>query len=186
MSQISQVARIVGRREALRCLGMGVLGAASIAVLGACGTEQEPSAGPSVPAQALSAFLQGSWAISFPLDGERDPFTVEVSDGTWQVPDGPMSDEQRGGSGTWAYAGGTLQIVNWKGDQSQGTATGVPQEVEASAVPSTLSWTWKGTADSSTDDDLSFGLAWDQGSSTMTITATDANGEPLVIEAVRS
>lgn len=186
MGQISALTRVLGRREALRCLALGVAGAAGAALLVACGSDPDSTPGPSVTAQALGAFLQGSWAVSFPLDGEREPFTVEVTDGTWQVPDGPMSDEQTGGSGTWAYAGGTLQIVNWKGDQSQGTATGVPQEVEASAVPSTLSWTWRGTADSTTDDDLSFGLAWDQGSSTMTITATDANGEPLVIEAVRS
>lgn len=186
MGQISALTKVLGRREALRCLALGVAGAAGTAMLAACGSEPESGPGPSVTAQTLAAFLQGSWAISFPLDSEREAFTVEVSDGAWKVPDGPMSDEQKGGSGTWAYAGGTLQIVNWKGDQSQGTATGVPQDVSASAVPSTLSWTWKGTASSSTDDDLSFGLAWDQGSSTMTITATDANGEPLVIEAVRS
>ena len=79
-----------------------------------------------------------------------------------------------------------MQIINWKGDQSVATASGVPDQVQASTMPSTLPWTWKGTATSSTDDDLSIGLAWETSTSTMTITAKDANGEPLVIEARRS
>lgn len=65
-----------------------------------------------VAAQTLSAFLQGSWAVSFPLDMKRESSVVEIKDGTWRVPDGPMSEEEGGGSGTWQYAGGTLQIVN--------------------------------------------------------------------------
>lgn len=186
MGQISAVSKVLGRREMLRCLGIGALGAASVAVLGACGKDTASSPGTSVAAQALSAFLQGSWAISFPLDSEREAFTVQVTDAAWKVPEGPMSAEQDGGSGTWAYAGGTLQIINWKGDQSVATASGVPDQVQASTMPSTLPWTWKGTATSSTDDDLSIGLAWETSTSTMTITAKDANGEPLVIEARRS
>lgn len=185
MSQIRLLTRTVGRREALRCLGLGVLGAASVAALSACGEEADrPSGGSSVAAQTLSAFLQGSWAVSFPLDTERESFVVEIKDGTWRVPDGPMSEEQKGGSGTWQYAGGTLQIVNWKGDDSLGTATGVPEEV-GDALPSTVPWTWKGTATSSADS-LSISLNWDKAKKALTITGTDANGEPLVIEAKRS
>ena len=37
----------------------------------------------------LSAFLQGSWAVSFRLDTERESFVVEIKDGAWRVPDGP-------------------------------------------------------------------------------------------------
>lgn len=60
MSQIRLLTRTVGRREALRCLGLGMLGAASVAVLSACGEEPDrPSGGSSVAAQTLSAFLQG-------------------------------------------------------------------------------------------------------------------------------
>ncbi|WP_157508935.1 hypothetical protein [Luteipulveratus halotolerans] len=180
MSQFSQATRLLGRREALRCFGIGVIGATSAAVLGACGKDTSTGPGSTVAAQSLAAFLRGSWAISFPLDAERSPFTVTVKDGAWSA------DYRDGEEGTWKYAGGSLQIVNWTGDNSVGTATGVPEQVTEGSVPSTLPWTWKGTADSSTDDDLSFGLAWDQRSSTMTITATDANGQPLVIEAKRS
>ncbi|WP_392507839.1 hypothetical protein ACF3NT_13630 [Naumannella halotolerans] len=180
MSQIRLLTRTVGRREALRCLGLGVVGAVSVAVLSACGEDpNSPSGGSSVAAQTLSAFLQGSWAISFPLAIEREPFTVEVKDGTWSA---AYRDGERG---TWKYAGGSLQIVNWTGDDSVGTATGVPEQVTDGGVPATLPWTWKGNAES-TADELSISLNWKSKSKTMTITGTDANGEPLVIEAKRS
>lgn len=185
MGDITALARLIGRREALRCLGIGILGAASAAVLGGCDSDGDPSPETSVKARTLVAFVQGSWAISFPLDSERDGFTLRVDGGTWRVPEGPMSEPERGGSGTWQYAGGTLQVINWRGDDSQGTSTGVPEQVEQASVPASLPWTWKATAESSTDD-LTLFLKWDRTTQTLTITAPDANGEPLVIEARKS
>lgn len=94
--------------------------------------------------------------------------------------------DERGGEGRLrhlAVRGRNSQIVNWKGDDSLGTATGVPEEV--GDVPSTVPWTWKGTATSSADS-LSISLNWDKAKKALTITGTDANGEPLVIEAKRS
>lgn len=58
---IRQITSVVGRREALRCAGVGLFAAAGSAVLTACGGGSGGDGpGKSVKAQAIAAFAVGT------------------------------------------------------------------------------------------------------------------------------
>lgn len=186
MLGIRSATAILGRRETLRCIGLGALGSAAAVVVGACGDgsddttdEREPAQGASksVKAQTLAAFAKGTWKITFPTDAERTDMTLTITNGKWKATNAePVT-------GTWAVAGGTLQVNGWGGDGNKGTATEVPDQVDDASVPASLPWTWE--PDYTQADQLDVALKWDKASRTMRITGVDADGGPLVIEARR-
>ncbi|MFH8618643.1 hypothetical protein ACH4E8_26760 [Streptomyces sp. NPDC017979] len=110
------LAGVVGRRNLLRYLAVGV----GAVVVSAC--SGNGSAG-GVRAQALRAFLEGTWEWEANRDldvGERTTSgSITIGDGTWSLP--VMS-------GTWTYTDGTLDILH-EGQGSHLKLLEVPGEV---------------------------------------------------------
>lgn len=196
MRRLNDLVSVVGRRESLRYIGCGVIAATGTALLGACGGADSqgsgkgrttdnsggsPNATSSVASQTLLAFAKGTWHVTFPMNEDRESITLKVDSGTWSASSSGRTDSSQG---TWKYASGTLQVLDWEGQGNAGTAAEVPGIVNRDAIPEAVSWAWKPTYTET--DQMTPQLKWDKSTETMTIIGTSADGEPLVIKAKRA
>lgn len=186
MRELAQITSVIGRRETLRCAGIGVLAATGSALLTACGGGSDNDGpGHSVKAQTLAAFAVGTWHVTFPLDDERDAFTIVVTKGKWHATIG-MGAPDESNTGTWKVVDGTVKITGWLWGDSVGTATGVPNEIDGTVTEGTVPWIYKPGADSVADDPMPIRFEWKPSAKTLTIHGTDADENPLLIKARRS
>jgi len=91
-------------------------------------TAPSPTGGSTIAAKTVAAFATGTWHVTFPLDKDRDPLTLTVTDGQWST------DDKGGTKDTWQYAGDSLHVRDWRKSGATGTATGLSAEVEPSAL----------------------------------------------------
>lgn len=150
----------------------GILSAGAV-VLAACG-------GGDPAAEVVEKFAVGTWKIRYQTtsngrstSGPRPPveFTLTVSEGGTFT----TSGAERSGVpdfGTWAFGNGFVQITEAR---NTGMASNMPETMQDSAD---LSWSYDG-------DSMALPVKWDSGSSTLTITGTDANGGQFPIEATK-
>ncbi|MET9933322.1 MULTISPECIES: hypothetical protein [unclassified Streptomyces] len=141
LGSFGQVRRIVGRRDALKYGGLGLLSLA----LAACGgkkgdggggrTSDGRPAGATVTGAAVEAFARGTWNLSFTPPGEvNDEYArIEIKGRRWSL-DG--DDE----TGSFELTGGRLTVrVDGRSSENVWAGTGVPGTVRDKASH-TLQW----------------------------------------------
>lgn len=185
---------VLGRRQTLKYLTLGAIGAATATLASACGndnnddldTGSEPAgAGTSVTGQTIAAFITGTWNITSPLDTDQDPLTVTVGDGTW------TSTRRDGEQGTWVIRNGWLQVT-WApepdadpaDDVDKASVTGLPERIEEGTIPPVLAWEYN--PDGTSPTAMNVPATWDPSTNTLSMTGVDANGAQLLIEATRA
>lgn len=115
-----ELAGLLGRRNALRYLGLGILGT----VVSACSGN---GSGGGPKAQAVRAFVKGTW--SYESNQGHEGTLVVRDDGTWET------TQWRGISGRWTYEDGVVAVPSLYDSDAPDwqleplTVSRVPQEI---------------------------------------------------------
>lgn len=183
MSEWNQVVGVLGRREGLKYLALGVMGVAVTPLLTACNDKDDEGegGGKSVAAKSLKAFASGTWEVTFPLDPDEETFTITVGDGTWQR----HGKGKR--KGAWTYVSGSLQVSDWSWDGTLGKASDVPAAVDEEQMPGMLMWAYAadGPEDASPTE-LQVPIEWDRKKKQMTFKGKSAEGQEMLIRATKN
>lgn len=160
---------VVGRRTALRYLGIGAMSALAGSVLAACSSPVIPTALPaestggaesgsgngaggsvtqSVASRAFAAFAAGTWVVDAPETHFRAGTLAVSPDGTWTLTYAPDTSGEADPSvstpdpdtGHWELAGGILSVAI-DHDDNTGVATGLPDAVADDATAD-IAWTF--------------------------------------------
>ncbi|MGW1889095.1 hypothetical protein ACWCP6_02390 [Streptomyces sp. NPDC002004] len=144
MRDARAVARVVGRRTALRCLAAGV-GASLLAACAGKGGGEKGEGGEGAASgptgKAFAAFVRGTWRVdSTSTRGEKATGIAVVEDGTWSMTYAGL-DSMRG---TWSLRGGRLALRAPESprdpeDLADAAATQVPATV-GDSVSVVLPW----------------------------------------------
>jgi hypothetical protein len=173
------VSSVVGRRTALRYLGLGLL-AATTAACGKTDNGTGPAgAKPTVTALAVQAFAKGTWKVTSTVTrGSKATVAtgeLTVGDGTWSAGPGLFS-ARSGVAGEYTLSGDRLTVV-LRGNNEELTfvGTGLPANVPGGAF--ILGWAL-GSRTQTCD------TQWD--GKTLTIAGNDFYDSPTLVTATRT
>jgi hypothetical protein len=198
IAQWRAVSTVLGRRETLKYLGLGLLAAATAA----CSPDPDDAAGTSAPeatgapaaarpsaaALAVEAFAKGTWKVTSTVTrGNKAGVAsavLTVADGTWSIGPG-LIFESFGATGEYTLSGGVLKVVLRGTEEYRRkypqvkdqvfTGEGVPKTVpNASFI---LGWA-TGTEQQTCD------TQWD--GTTLTIAAGDFHDNSVLLTATRT
>lgn len=186
MRELNMMIQVLGRRETLKYIGLGVVGAATAPLLTACGGDAEgdepSSGGSSVAAKTLGAFAVGTWDVKTPKDPEEGPYTVTVTDGKWKV-NGRRNNQKAPKEGVWSLRGGRLTVEDWEKTGTQGSVRNVPDTI-GPEIPSEIEWLW--SPEGADQEKIPVGVQWNAKTKTLSFTGVDADGRNYPITAKKT
>ncbi|MYZ38091.1 MULTISPECIES: hypothetical protein [unclassified Streptomyces] len=172
--EVRQLASVVGRRSAVKYVGLGLLAT----VLSACGGDE---GGSGVAENTVEAFAKGKWKLA----AQGSECTLTVSDGKWDLSEatpppgekhGPLTRELYG---TYAFTGGVLEVSAQEREDNSGPKRGVGTPVPSQVSDSesvTIQWSYDET------DQSQVPITWDGKKLTLVF---DNHDGPLAIAAER-
>ncbi|HUR09223.1 MAG TPA: hypothetical protein VM347_42255 [Nonomuraea sp.] len=188
MRTFGAVARVVGRRTALRYLAIGV----GASLLAACGEisrsgDAEPSgerAASGAAEMAFAAFIRGRWKIeSTSPGGDTGTSTATIEDGTWSI----AWSGQGTWSGNWSLQGDRLALrvpesASSPDELADAAATNVPATVSESAD---LFLPWQPPGHPDTGDGQKLEVVYDKNGGVLRIRHVETSGSTTVHNCTR-
>jgi hypothetical protein len=178
--EAQRLASVLGRRSALKYVGLGL----AATVLGACGGEKGRSkngskGGSGVAGNTVEAFAKGKWKLS--AGGAR--CTLTVGDGRWEIGEGtPAPGEEHGPltrelKGTYTLSGRVLEVSAAEEGRSADRRVAEPLPSQVSDAESlTVRWNFDGSRSQ-------VPVTWD---GKKLVVVFDNHDGPLVISAERA